>query len=97
KPAIATKPHARTPPPASCLPRNAPPPWPLKQSRFLAATATLTTTRPVACGATPNCTRSVAAPRKSAVCLSAASCSAKPRPDIQLIRKHGDDHYLPDQ
>ena len=40
-----------------------------------AATATSTTIRPAGCCATPSCMRSARAPRRSAECSSAASCS----------------------
>jgi isovaleryl-CoA dehydrogenase len=59
---------ARTAPASSCGAPRRPPGWPARASRSSAATATSTSTRWAACGATPSCTRSAPAPARSAAC-----------------------------
>jgi len=59
---------ARTPPASSCTPPSAPRRWRWKPSSASAATATSTTIPPGACCATPSCTRSAPARRKSGAC-----------------------------
>ncbi len=65
-PATGARRRARTPPAASCSPPSAPRRWRSTPSSFWAETAISTTTRRVACCATPSSTRSAPAPRKSA-------------------------------
>ena len=51
-----------------CGPPKKPPGWQARACRFLVATATSTSTRWAACGATPSCTRLAPAPRRSGAC-----------------------------
>ena len=53
---------------SSCGAPRKPPGWPARACRSMVATATSTSTRWAACGATPSFTRSVPAPAKSAAC-----------------------------
>jgi isovaleryl-CoA dehydrogenase len=51
-----------------CIAQKKQPGWPARRSRPWAATATSTSIRSAACGATPNCMKSAPAPAKSAAC-----------------------------